>query len=63
MLQAVLHGRLQVSELAAAVVALAFEFEGIHRFALHQARDAVGELNLAAGALADFRQVVEDRRR
>src|SRR5258708_18990164 len=39
MLQAVLHGRLQVSELTAAIVALAFEFEGIHGFALHETRN------------------------
>ena len=61
MLEAVLHGRLQVAELVAAVVALAFELERIHRLALHEPRNAVGELDLAAGALADFREVVEDR--
>ncbi len=54
MLQAIFHSGLQVSEFAAAIVALALELEGIHRFVLHQAGDAVGQLNLAAGALADL---------
>ena len=61
MLEAVFHGRLQVSELVAAVVALALELERVHRFALHQPRDAVGELNFAARAFADLREVIENR--
>ncbi len=63
MIEAELDGRLQVTELAAAVVALSFEFEGEYLFALHQARDAVGELNLAARALPNLCQVLEYRRR
>src|ERR1700679_772603 len=60
-LQAELHSGLQVSELAAAVVPLALEFEGIHRLTLHQPCNPVGELNLAPGTFADFCQIVEDR--
>src|SRR5580692_3811346 len=63
MLETVFHGRLQVAEFAAAIVALALKFEGINGFALHETRDAVGELDLAAGAFADFRKILEDRAR
>src|SRR5271154_2445995 len=53
---------LQVPKLVTAVVAFSLEFEGEHGFALHQAGNAVGELNLAARALADSGQIIEDRR-
>ena len=59
MLEAELHGRLQVAELVPAIVALPLELERIHRLALHEPRDAVGELDFPAGALADFREVLE----
>src|SRR3981081_4056903 len=61
--QGELDGGLQVSELAAAVVALAREAVSVHGFFLHQRRDAVGELNLAARASPDLLQVLENRRR
>ncbi len=57
-----LDSGLQVSELAAAVVALAREAVGVDGFFLHQRRDAVGELNLAARAVPDLLQVLENRR-
>ena len=50
MLHAQLHRRLEIAELVAAVVAAALEFVGEHLFVLEQARDAVGQLDLAAGA-------------
>jgi hypothetical protein len=59
MLEAELHGRLQVAELVPAIVALTLELERVHRLALHEPRDAVGELDLAARAFADFREVLE----
>ena len=59
MLETELDGRLQVAELVAAIVALALELERIDGLALHEPRDAVGELDLAARALADLREVVE----
>ena len=59
----VFHGRLQVAELAAAVVALAVEAMRIHRLLCHKRADAVRELNLSPRALADLFQVPEDGRR
>src|SRR5205807_546624 len=58
----VFDGRLQIAELAAAVVALAAEAIGVDRLLAHERRDAVGELDLAAGARADALQMPEDRR-
>src|SRR5205085_9753917 len=54
--------RLQVAELAATVIALAAEAIGVHRLLAHQRGNAVGELNLAAGAGAQLLQVLEDCR-
>ena len=53
MRQRVFHVGLQIAELAAAVEALAREPVGVHGFVVHEPRDAVGELDLAARALAD----------
>src|SRR3569833_3492631 len=61
--QAEFDGRLQVAQFAAAVIALAGKAMRIDRFLARQRRDAVGELDLAPGALADLLQVLEDRRR
>jgi hypothetical protein len=58
-----LDGRLQVAKLAAAIEALALEAVGIDRLFRHQPGDAVGQLDLAACAAADLRQVIEDARR
>src|SRR5687767_13575337 len=55
--------RLEVVELAAAVVTHAFEFVGEYVFFLEQRRDRVGELNLAAGAGGLVLKVMEDARR
>src|SRR5208283_5349943 len=60
MLETVFHGRLQVSELAAAVVALALELKRVHRLAPHQLRNAVRQLYFAARAFADLREVIEN---
>src|SRR5918995_957813 len=62
-LQAEFHGCLQVAELAAAVVTLAFELVGEHRFVREQIGDSVGELDLAARATSGLFQLGEDRRR
>src|SRR6202034_3912873 len=59
----VFHGRLQVAELAATVVALAREAIGVHRLLAHQRGDAAGELELPARAAPDALEVLEDRRR
>ena len=59
MRERVFHVGLQVAELAAAVVALARELVGVHRLVSHEPRDAVGELDLAARALAYLLQVRE----
>src|SRR5438045_3952643 len=58
--QGELDGGLQIAELAAAVVALAGKAVGIHGLFLHECRNAVGELNLTARALADLLQVLEN---
>ena len=63
MAERVLDRRLQVAELAAAVVALAAEAIGVHGLLAHERGDAVGELDLAARAAADALQVLENRRR
>ena len=62
-LEAELDGGLQVAELVAAVVALALEFEGVNRFTLHETRNAVGELNLAARPFADLGEIIENAKR
>ena len=63
MLERVFDIGLQVSELAATVEALALEPVGVHGFIVHETRDAIGELDLAAGALADALEMVEHARR
>ncbi len=63
MLDAQLDRRLEVAELVAAVVAAALEFVREHLFVVEQARDAVGELDLAACAGGHGAQVMEDARR
>src|SRR5687767_12928367 len=50
MAQAVVDGRLQVAELRAAVVAPARQAHREGLLVLQQCRDAIGELDLAAGA-------------
>jgi hypothetical protein len=59
----VLDRRLQVADLAAAVVAFTGEGVGDDGFLCQQRRDGVGELNLAAGAGLGLFQLLEDRRR
>src|SRR5215472_11769896 len=61
--QCILHRRLQIPELAATVVPLAFEAVRVHRLLPHQRSDAVGELDLPARATTDALEVLEDRRR
>src|ERR1700733_14703224 len=56
----IFHGRLQIAELAAAVVALAFEAMRVYRLLAHERTDAIGELNLPARAMADLFQMPED---
>ena len=63
MRQRVFHVRLQIAELAAAVEALAVEPVRVHRFVVHEARDAVGELDLATRALPDALEMREHARR
>jgi hypothetical protein len=48
MLQPVMHGRLEVAQLAAAVEAPALELEAIDRLLEQQPGDGVSELDLAA---------------
>src|SRR5882724_11920827 len=60
--QGELHGGLQVAQLASAVIALAHEAVGVNGLFLHQRRNAVGQLDLAARALPDLLQVLENRR-
>src|SRR5262245_40022442 len=48
-LETELYGRLEIAELRSAIVAFALECIGVDRFVGEQRRDAVGELNLAAG--------------
>src|SRR5580658_1262718 len=55
--------RLQIAELAAAVVALAREAVGVHGLFAHERGDAVSELNLTARAAADALEMLEDRGR
>ena len=50
MAQAVFNRRLEVAQLAAAIVALALESVGVNRLIVEQGRNAVRELNLAAGS-------------
>ena len=59
--QAVFDRRLEVAELAAAIVALALEAVGVNRLVVEQGRNAVGELDLAAGAAAHLLEPLEDR--
>src|SRR5690554_5502163 len=59
----VLHGRPQISDLAAAVVAGAAEWVDVDGLVLEQLRDTVGELNLAAGAAFRPLELVENSRR
>ena len=63
MAQTVLDRRAQVADLAAAVVADARERQHVHRLVGEQARDAVRELDLAAGAALRALELREDRRR
>src|ERR1700758_4622600 len=63
MAQGVFDGRLEVSELAAAVVAFAGEAVGVYGLLAHERRDPVGELDLPARSLAAPLQVLENRRR
>src|SRR5262249_8533848 len=62
-LEAVLDGSLQIAELAAAIVTLAFEFECIHGLVAEQVGDRVGQLDLAAGAAAGVLEFRENGRR
>src|SRR5690606_16009958 len=50
MLKAVFHGRLQITQLAAAVEALAVETIAKYRFELEQGLYGVGQLYFAAGS-------------
>src|SRR5258705_8251656 len=63
MAQAVIHRRLQVAELGAAVVALAGKAHRQHPLVPEQLRDRVGELDLAARARRDLVEQTEDARR
>ncbi len=62
MQQRVFDGGLQVTQLAAAVIALALEAVGKHGLFLQQALDGIGQLDLAAGSARDFPEVPEDAR-
>src|SRR3569833_981824 len=62
MRERILHRRLQVTQLTAAVITLAGEAVRVHGLLAHQRRDTVSESNLAARALPDFLQVLENRR-
>src|SRR5579871_2626763 len=61
--QSKLDGRLQIAELAAAVVALAREAIGVHRLLAHERGDAVRQLDLSARAAPDALEMLEDRGR
>ena len=63
MLETEVDGRLEIAELAAAVVAAALERVGEHALVGEQPRDAVGQLDFAAGAGGHRAQVIEDARR
>ncbi len=56
------NGGFQIAELAAAVVTLALEWMGDHMLILKQIVDAIGELDLATGALAGLFKFIEDAR-
>src|SRR5262249_6397350 len=58
-----LDRRLQVAQLAAAVVALAADVHRQHALFLQQRRDRVGELDLPPASRLDRRQALENRRR
>src|SRR5215467_7203644 len=62
MLQRELYGGLEIPQLVAAVETAALEFVGENLFILEQLRDAVGELDLSAGACRHGSQVMEDAR-
>src|SRR6267154_901919 len=57
--QCVLHRRLQVTELAAAIEALAFEAMCVYRFARQEPRDPIRELDLPARPTAQLAQLIE----
>ena len=63
MAETVLDRRTQVADLAAAVVADARERQHVHRLVGEQARDAVRQLDLAAGAALRSLELAEDGRR
>src|SRR5215472_5712956 len=63
MLQRELYRGLEIAQLVAAVETAALEFVGENLLILEQLRDAVGELDLAAGACRHGSQVMEDARR
>jgi hypothetical protein len=62
MLETVVDRRLEIAELAPAIVTAAFEREREHALFGDQPRDAVGQLNFAAGARRHRAQVMEDAR-
>ena len=57
------NGGLQIALLGAAVIALAFELIRQHRFAGEQLRNAIGQLQLAAGTRTQPVQMTENRGR
>ena len=59
MLQRVGQGRLDVAQLAAAVVTDSVEPVGEHLLVAQQALNRIGQLNLSAGAVLHLRQVIE----
>jgi hypothetical protein len=63
MLESEIDGRLEVSELAAAVVAAALEGVGEHGLVNEQTRDRIGKLDFAAGSGRHRPQVMKDARR
>jgi hypothetical protein len=63
MLEAEVDSRFKVSELAAAIVAAPLERVGNHRLLRDEARDGVGQLDLAPCARRHRSQMMEDARR
>ena len=60
MIKAIRDGSLQITQLAATVVANAAEVIGIHRLLLKQVCNGIGQLDFATGTPACRLELVED---
>ena len=60
MQQGVFDSRLQVTQLAAAVITFTFKAVSQNGLLRQQALDGIGQLDLTAGTARDFLEVLED---